>query len=139
MLGEGLYSSKRLVYDRPMSYRSVFRPGLFAGQTIVVTGARQRHRPLHRARARGTRRARRAARSQPAKLQAVEAEIRADGGAASHAACDIRDEDAVKGVVAGIVAGRGVIDGLVNNAGGQFPSPLEDITAKGWEAVLAPT
>ena len=28
------------------------------------------------------------------------------------------------------------IDGLVNNAGGQFPAPLRDISLKGWEAVV---
>ncbi|WP_414056660.1 SDR family NAD(P)-dependent oxidoreductase, partial [Staphylococcus aureus] len=28
------------------------------------------------------------------------------------------------------------IDALVNNAGGQFPAPLKDISAKGWEAVV---
>ena len=28
------------------------------------------------------------------------------------------------------------IDGLVNNAGGQFPAPLKDISGKGWDAVV---
>jgi citronellol/citronellal dehydrogenase len=137
MLGEGLYSSKRLVYDRRMSYRSVFRPGLFAGQTIVVTGAGSGigRCCAHELAALGAHVV--LLGRSTAKLQAVEAEIRADGGAASHAACDIRDEDAVKAVVAAIVAERGVIHGLVNNAGGQFPSPLEDISGKGWQAVLA--
>src|SRR6185295_4539204 len=31
---------------------------------------------------------------------------------------------------------HGSIDGLVNNAGGQFPSPLAAISAKGWDAVV---
>ncbi len=31
-----------------MSYDSIFRPGLFDGQTIIVDRRRQRHRPLHR-------------------------------------------------------------------------------------------
>ena len=31
---------------------------------------------------------------------------------------------------------HGRIDGLVNNAGGQFPAPLATISAKGWEAVV---
>ena len=34
------------------------------------------------------------------------------------------------------MAARGRIDGLVNNAGGQYITPLESITAKGWEAVV---
>jgi citronellol/citronellal dehydrogenase len=34
------------------------------------------------------------------------------------------------------VAQHGPIDGLVNNAGGQYMTPLEAISAKGWEAVV---
>jgi citronellol/citronellal dehydrogenase len=67
----------------------------------------------------------------------VEAEIRDDGGEASHVAVDIREEEAVKAAVASVVAARGRIHGLVNNAGGQFPSPLASISAKGWQTVLA--
>jgi citronellol/citronellal dehydrogenase len=43
----------------------------------------------------------------------------------------------VKAAVAGIVARHGRLDFLVNNAGGQFPSPLETISKKGFEAVVA--
>ena len=35
-----------------------------------------------------------------------------------------------------MLADHGRIDGLVNNAGGQFSSPLEKISAKGWDAVV---
>jgi citronellol/citronellal dehydrogenase len=120
-----------------MSYRSVFRPGLFAGQTVVVTGAgsgigRCTAHELAALGAHVVLVGRTAAR-----LAAVEAEIREDGGAASHAPCDIRDEEAVKAAVTGIVAAHGRIHGLVNNAGGQFPAPLSGISAKGWQAVLA--
>ena len=34
------------------------------------------------------------------------------------------------------VDAHGQIDYLVNNGGGQFPSPVADITAKGWSAVI---
>ena len=50
--------------------------------------------------------------------------------------CDIRHEDTVKQTVAAIVAAHGRIDGLVNNAGGQYVTPLEAISAKGWQAVI---
>lgn len=63
-------------------------------------------------------------------------EITADGGKVSFQVCDIRDEDAVKQTVAAIVVAHGRIDGLVNNAGGQFMTPLEAISAKGWQAVV---
>jgi len=120
-----------------MSYRSVFRPGLFTGQTILVTGAGSGigRCTAHELAALGAHVV--LAGRKPDKLAAVEAEIRGDGGEASHVAVDIREEDAVKAAIAGIVAARGRIDGLVNNAGGQFPSPLASISAKGWQTVLA--
>ena len=71
------------------------------------------------------------------KLSAVQAEIAADGGQASTHSCDIRDEAAVVAMVQDIVAQHGRIDALVNNAGGQYMTPLESISAKGWEAVVA--
>jgi citronellol/citronellal dehydrogenase len=58
-------------------------------------------------------------------------------GHVSFHACDIRNEDAVKTTVAAIVIAHGRIDGLVNNAGGQYITPLESISAKGWDAVVA--
>ena len=42
----------------------------------------------------------------------------------------------MKATVAGILGAHGRIDGLVNNAGGQFQAPLEDISQKGWETVV---
>jgi citronellol/citronellal dehydrogenase len=120
-----------------MSYRSVFRPGLFTGHTILVTGAGSGigRCTAHELAALGAHVV--LAGRKPDKLAAVEDEIRGDGGAASHVAVDIREEEAVKAAVAGIVAARGRIHGLVNNAGGQFPSPLASISAKGWQTVLA--
>jgi citronellol/citronellal dehydrogenase len=120
-----------------MSYRSVFRPGLFTGQTILVTGAGSGigRCTAHELAALGAHVV--LAGRKPDKLAAVEDEIRGDGGEASHVAVDIREEEAVKASIAGIVAARGRIHGLVNNAGGQFPSPLASISAKGWQTVLA--
>src|SRR3546814_20765574 len=39
--------------------------------------------------------------------------------------------------VKSVLAERGRIDGLVNNAGGQYPMPLAAISKKGWDAVVA--
>ena len=41
-----------------------------------------------------------------------------------------------RATVTGVLERHGRIDGLVNNAGGQFPSPLASISAKGWDAVV---
>jgi len=120
-----------------MSYRSVFRPGLFAGQTVIVTGAGSGigRCTAHELAALGAHVV--LVGRTAAKLEAVAAEIREDGGAASHHCCDIRDEEAVKATVAAVVAARGRVHGLVNNAGGQFPAALAGISAKGWQAVIA--
>lgn len=72
----------------------------------------------------------------PDKLAAVAAEIAEDGGAADTAVCDIRVEDQVMAVVDDLVGKHGQIHHLVNNAGGQFPAPLEKISQKGWETVV---
>jgi citronellol/citronellal dehydrogenase len=120
-----------------MKYRSVFRPGLFAGQTVVVTGGGSGigRCTAHELAALGAHVV--LVGRTEARLTAAADEIRADGGEASHAACDIRDEEAVKSTVAAVLAARGRIHGLVNNAGGQFPAALAGISAKGWQAVIA--
>ncbi|TFW09930.1 SDR family oxidoreductase, partial [Oxalobacteraceae bacterium OM1] len=119
-----------------MSYRSVFRPELFAGQVAVVTGGGSGigRCIAHELAALGARIA--LVGRKIAKLETVSAEITAAGGLASAHVCDIRDEDAVRATVQSILAAHGRIDALVNNAGGQFPAALEDMSLKGWEAVV---
>ncbi len=51
-------------------------------------------------------------------------------------ACDIREEDQVEALVDGVLERHGRIDLLVNNAGGQYMSPAEDITPKGFRTVI---
>ncbi len=119
-----------------MQYGSVFAPGLFAGKVVLVTGGGSGigRCVAHELAALGARVVLIGRKVE--KLQKVAAEIAEDGGTASFQVCDIRQEDAVKQTVAAIVADHGRIDGLVNNAGGQFMTPLEAISAKGWEAVV---
>jgi citronellol/citronellal dehydrogenase len=50
--------------------------------------------------------------------------------------CDIREEGQVGALVEGVMERHGRIDLLVNNAGGQYMSPAEDITPKGFRAVI---
>lgn len=118
-------------------YRSIFAPGLFAGQVVIVTGGGSGigRCTAHELAALGAHVVLIGRKLE--KLHAVAGEIAADGGRASFHACDIRNEAAVQDVVQAIVVAHGRIDALVNNAGGQYITPLEGISAKGWDAVIA--
>jgi NAD(P)-dependent dehydrogenase (short-subunit alcohol dehydrogenase family) len=50
--------------------------------------------------------------------------------------CDIREEEQVGALVDGVLERHGAIDLLVNNAGGQYMVPAEDITPKGFRTVV---
>ncbi|MDP3604329.1 MAG: SDR family oxidoreductase [Polaromonas sp.] len=119
-----------------MSYRSVFSPGLFAGKVVVVTGGGSGigRCTAHELAALGAHVVLIGRKID--KLHDVAGEIVAAGGRASFHPCDIRQEAAVQTTVAAIVIAQGRIDGLVNNAGGQYIAPLESISAKGWDAVI---
>ena len=120
-----------------MSYESIFKPDLFQNKLVVVTGGGSGigRCTAHELAALGatvviTGR-------QAEKLKNVATEIVSDGGAVDFLAFDIRDAVAVADKVDEILRRHGKIDGLVNNAGGQFPARLEDISQNGWNAVVA--
>jgi len=119
-----------------VGYKSIFKQGLFTGQTVVITGGGSGigRCSAHELAALGAEVA--IVGRNADKLNAVQAEIRDDGGRVSIHSADIRDEAAVSGVVDAILNEHGRIDGLFNNAGGQYRAPLETITTKGFEAVV---
>ncbi len=119
-----------------MAFDSIFKADLFLGQTVIVTGGGSGigRCTAHELAALGARVI--LVGRKPEKLQKVAAEIAEDGGVAHWQACDIRDEEAVKALVTQIILEHGPIHALVNNAGGQYPSPLASINQKGFETVL---
>ncbi|MFZ5560148.1 MAG: SDR family oxidoreductase [Pseudomonadota bacterium] len=119
-----------------MKYHSQFRPGAFEGKVIIVTGGGSGigRCTAHELASLGAQVVITGRKVE--KLDRVVAEISEDGGKAKGLVCDIRVEEQVRNTIAEVLREFGKIDGLVNNAGGQFPSPLEMISANGFEAVV---
>lgn len=57
-------------------------------------------------------------------------------GRVLYQACNIRERDGIDRAVDCALSKFGRIDMLVNNAGGQFPSPALTMSRKGWNAVI---
>jgi citronellol/citronellal dehydrogenase len=119
-----------------MRYDSVFKPDLFRDQVIIVTGGGSGlgRCMAHELSALGAQVV--IAGRNEEKLLKVEAEILEDGGRVSTQVCDIRDEPQVCAVIDHVLAQYGRLDGLVNNAGGQYRAAMSTISTKGFEAVV---
>jgi citronellol/citronellal dehydrogenase len=114
----------------------VFRDGLLDGQVVVVSGSGSgfgRETALEMVRLGATvvgcgRRA------EPlAETAALAADL---PGTFVYESLDIREEDAVDSFFDALLERHGRLDALVNNAGGQFLSPAEAITPKGFRTVM---
>jgi len=69
-------------------------------------------------------------------LEAAVDELRAEGVDATFGVCDVRDAQAVKGVIDQVVADYGRLDIVVNDAAGNFPAPMSKISPNGFKAVV---
>jgi citronellol/citronellal dehydrogenase len=115
----------------------IFQPGLLEGQVAIVSGAGSglgRAAALELA-ALGARVVVCGRRQEP--LQ--ETAERAEGGRVEASACDIREEEQVHALVERTLERHGRIDLLVNNAGGQFLTPAENITPRAFGRSCAST
>jgi citronellol/citronellal dehydrogenase len=112
----------------------LFKPGLLDGQVALVSGGGSglgRAAALELA-ALGAQVVICGRRAEPLEETAALAE----GGRCTALVCDIREEEQVVGLVDEALARHGRIDLLVNNAGGQYLTPAEDITPKGFRTVM---
>jgi NAD(P)-dependent dehydrogenase (short-subunit alcohol dehydrogenase family) len=114
----------------------MFRPGLMAGERILVTGG-------------GTGLGRELAEAflalgaevyicgrRGGKLDETAAELMAlHGGKVVGIPCDIRSPDAIFDMVEAIWADGGALTGVVNNAAGNFISRTEDLSVRGFDAI----
>lgn len=117
---------------------SIFSDGLFQGKTYFITGggtgiglaiaAELRH--LGANVVIGSRN------TEKLQIGAQKLEAIPGAGRVMWTACNIRDQESMVAAVDATLDAFSTIDGLVNNGGGQFPSPAVMINRKGWNAVI---
>src|SRR5512134_1797611 len=118
-----------------MGYRSPLRADANAGRVALVTGGGTgigRATALELA-GTGARVVVCGRRSEP--LEQVRGEVERLGGECLALPADLREPDAVERVVDTALERFGALHVLVNNAGGQFSAPAEEISENGWRAV----
>ena len=118
------------------AYDSIYARGLFDGQVAIVTGggtgiglATAKELAWLGARVAIGSRSRENVDAGLAALQPLSSEVHG-------AVLDVREPESCEAFVKGVLERWGKVDALVNNAGGQFPSPAQLITPRGWEAVI---
>lgn len=114
----------------------MYKAGLFSGDVAIITGGGTGI-GLAVARELGTLGARIAiCGRRPEPLAAAAEGLAAEGVEVLHRACDIRKPEEIEAFVDAVKERFGPVRILVNNAGGQFPTPAEHLAPKGFEAVV---
>jgi NAD(P)-dependent dehydrogenase (short-subunit alcohol dehydrogenase family) len=115
---------------------SPFRADLLQGKVALVTGGAT-GLGLEIAHVLGSHGARVAICSRKeAHLQAAVAALRQAGIEAVYGVCDVRRHDEVTSVVEEVLGTFGQLDVVVNNAAGNFPVPISDLSPNGFKAVV---
>jgi NAD(P)-dependent dehydrogenase (short-subunit alcohol dehydrogenase family) len=115
---------------------SPFRVDLLLGKVALVTGGAT-GLGIEIARLMGGHGARVAICSRKeANLQAAVTALREEGIEATYGVCDVRRHDEVTAVVEDVLRTFGRLDIVVNNAAGNFPAPVSDLSPNGFKAVV---
>lgn len=114
----------------------VFKPGLYAGKVVFVTGGSSGIN-LRIAEAFGELGAKVAINGRKVeKLEAAVRSLRARGITAEGYAADVRDAAAIEGALEAAVKALGPIDVLICGAAGNFPAPVAMMSSNGFKAVM---
>ena len=126
--------SNELALD-PAAVRSPLRPDANQGRVVLVTGGGTGigRATAEELAATGARVVICGRRAEP--LNACAEEMQQRGAECLAIVADICDREQVEHLVDAAVDRFGAIDVLVNNAGGQFTAPAEEISDNGWRAV----
>jgi citronellol/citronellal dehydrogenase len=116
----------------PNAESEVFAPGLLNGRVALVTGGGT---GLGKATALELARCGATVVIAGRRGEVLEGAVAEIGAAADWVAGDIREREDAERLVATVLERYGKLDVLVNNAGGQYFTPAEGITTKGWRAV----
>ena len=115
---------------------SPFLPDLFAGQVAFVTGgATGIGKEICRVLGRHGAKIAIASRKQEA-LDAAAEELRGEAIEVWTRSCDVRDAPGVRDTVEGLVDHYGRLDIVVNNAAGNFPVPIANMSPNGFKSVV---
>jgi len=117
-------------------FDSIFRSGLFDGSVVLVTGGGTGigRCTAHELAALGANVVIGGRRREV--LDGTAEEIGRAGGKCDVVELDIRNQEMVDSVVAAVASKHGRIDGLFNNAGGQFFALAEDLSPNAWRSVV---
>ncbi|MCY1703295.1 SDR family oxidoreductase [Deinococcus sp. SL84] len=121
---------------QPGTSESTFRPDLLAGKHALITGGTSgiglgiaQSFAAHGARVTLLGR-------NPEKAEAAAQTVRDMGGEAQAVTADVRDVEALNAAVAQAVQGFGPLDILLCGAAGNFPAPVDGISANGFKSVV---
>ncbi len=70
------------------------------------------------------------------KLEAAQAELSALGLHCHFICCDVRNSDEVEAMIAALLKQYGQLDIVINNAAGNFPAPISNISYNGFKTIV---